>query len=118
MDAVKYLKEAERMCDTIGMCECCPFGSSKAAFPCGSSLSSLDTEYPEKAVEIVEKWANEHPAKTRQSEFLKMHPNVQQDAHGIIAILPCKLNIRYKPDCTNDSYCDKCRKEYWLEEVE
>lgn len=117
MDAVEYLKEAERMCDTIGMCECCPFGSSKPAFPCGSSLSSLDTEYPEKAVEIVEKWAAEHPIKTRQSELLNKFPAASiNDSDNILLIQPCLLDTTQYASCKTKT-CDECRKEYWLEEV-
>ena len=72
---------------------------------------------PEKAVEIVEKWSAEHPVKTRQSEFLKMFPDVELE-DNIIKILPCEINTKIKDKCYRLRPCYGCRKKYWLAEVE
>lgn len=73
MDAVKYLKEKSRLLqkDEYG---CCNIDCEECKFNIdikGVSItcSKFENRYPEKAVEIVEKWAAENPAKTRQSEF-------------------------------------------------
>lgn len=114
MDAVEYLKVKTRMCDSLKECGDCPLDKINNT----DNINCFDRHYEEEAVAIVEKWAAEHPIKTRQSEFLKMFPDAQQDGCGVIAINPCKLNICYKPNCTNNDDCGECRKEYWLAEVE
>ena len=63
MDAVKYLREAMRMCKSIGNCEKCPFGNNdgvggEVGFPCKSCSAHLDRKSPEKVVAIVEKWSD------------------------------------------------------------
>ena len=53
MNAVDYLKEKKRMCDTIDCCEACPMKGCKG---CGS-VELID---PYKAVDIVETWVKEN----------------------------------------------------------
>lgn len=60
MDAVKYLKEAKRMCDTVGDCRECPLNSSNTVIPCKLVRDNWELTNPEKIVAIVEKWAAEH----------------------------------------------------------
>lgn len=121
MDAVEYLKEAIRICNTTNDCKECPFRNLKATFPCHSWVDSVDAANPEKAVEIVEKWAAEHPKKTRQSEFLKMFPNAQLDDDGMFnfSLKPCDIDPEYADKvCDQYSDCQDCQREYWSEEVE
>lgn len=117
MDAVKYLKGAIRMCDTIGDCQNCPLGDLRVAFPCGASSGHLDIKDPERVVKIVEKWSAEHPEKTRQSEFLKMFPNaVIRDSY--IDIKPCEVDTEFECPDRNTVSCGECKQRYWHEEVE
>lgn len=80
----------------------------------------LDVNRPEnfaKAYDIVAKWSDEHPVKTRQSKFLKMFPNAKLDSNGVLAIRPCDIDSKC---CTDDDYitkCGACAKDYWLTEV-
>ena len=69
---------------------------------------------PDKATEIIRKWAEEHPRKTRQSEFLKLFPKARVSDNGTLSI--CPINIDVTADCSND--CPHCHKRYWLEEIE
>lgn len=117
MDAVKYLKEVYRMCSTFDKCESCPLSDEKTAFPCNATDKSVEHEDPEKVVSIVEKWSEEHPVKTRKSEFLKMFPNVKLE-NNVIAIYPCKIDTRIKNSCIRFGSCLDCQREYWLQEVE
>ena len=118
MDVVKYLKEKKRMCSKYKLCEACPmslFNNGKEV-----NCQSLETSYPEEAAAIVEKWSAEHPVETRQSEFLKMFPNAAINPDGILAIQPCFIDKTFNGD---GKYCEindcvKCRKSYWLAEVE
>ena len=114
MDAVKYLKERKRMCDSYNnMCDGCGFGDAP-------QCNHTEDDNPEKAVAIVEKWSAKHPIKTRQSEFLKMFPNAKLDDAECISIFPCNLyeKTKYSEMCDKYGNCNECRKEYWLAEVE
>ena len=119
MDAVEYVKQRERMCDYYVNCGDCPAGNYEGC----ASLNEIPNLVP-----IVEKWAKEHPAKTRQSEFLKMFPNAQKSLNGVLDICPRKFEPeKYKsatPDkvCVNgnadDEYhCDECCRDFWLKEI-
>lgn len=75
-------------------------------------------------VDLVEKWAKENPAKTRQSEFLKMFPNASVIANGTLGICPKSLdkdrNCFYSTNYGNRKIvdCFGCRNQFWLEEIE
>ena len=114
MDAVEYVKQRERMCDYYVNCGDCPAVHYEEC----SSLSGIP-----KMVPIVEKWAKEHPVKTRQSEFLKMWPDAEIGDDGLPSIAPCQLNIELlqcesQEDCEKRGVCGKCRRDFWLKEIE
>ena len=111
MDAVKYIKALRRLCESKRKCTECPLLNKE------ESYCIVDTgEYAEKAVQIVEQWAKDHPVKTRQSEFLKMFPNaVIDEDNGILCIKPCEIDESI--GCTNGKGCDDCYRKYWLTEV-
>ena len=126
MDAVEFLEKHNRMCGALGD-ECtdkdgtlCPL--LVAASKVGKGCYGYTKSHPAEAVEIVERWAKEHPKKTRQSEFLKMFPRVSMTADGIIAFCPDSMDSEFEcPRKARDSIdpiCGECRREYWLEEVE
>ena len=58
MDAVKYLKERERMCKKSACFDCQFYEKNNHA---GVNCMSLDRKCPEEAVSAVEKWSEEHP---------------------------------------------------------
>ncbi len=112
MDAVEFLKEAIRMCKSYTSCTGCVLEHK-------CPTTSMETEAPDKLVEIIEKWAKEHPKKTRQSEFLKMFPDVRRK-DGVVDLHPCMIDTKNYPKddyCATNS-CNDCRKDYWLQEVE
>ena len=111
MDAVEYVKTQYRLCRSKD-CPECPLQDKE------NGCCILDTiEYAEKAVQIVEQWAKDHPVKTRQSEFLKLFPNAPKSGR-VLDICPQNLNIDYMPPkrCENIS-CGACKTDYWNEEV-
>ena len=73
--------------------------------------------HPEEAVAIVEQWAKEHPAKTRQSEFLKHYPDARILAHGCLNVCPMNVCSDTGINC-NAQPCIECKKAFWLAEVE
>ncbi len=120
MDAVEYLKAKARMtkrgdgavCNIS--CKDCPIGIDNNGVE--TNCRKLESYYPEKAVEIIEQWAAEHPKKTRQSEFLKMFPNARIRG-DVLEIRPCDIDDNI--ECIDgDEECYECYRKYWLAEVE
>lgn len=114
MDIIRYFKLKKRMTNGCKLCNNCPLSTQNNNL--NQFCIDFEFEYPEKAVEIVEKWAEEHPAKTRQSEFLKMFPNAPMDSYGIVTNCPLEMDETFEADCTIT--CDKCCRSYWLAEIE
>ena len=114
MDAVEYVKQRKRMCDYYVNCGDCPASNYEGC----SRLNEIPDMVP-----IVEKWVKEHPAKTRQSEFLKQWPDAKISDDGLPAIAPCQLNVLFihgkaQKDCEDRGVCNKCRRDFWLKEIE
>ena len=97
-----------RMCKSYDDCKICPLGCNNNRK--GITCDYIVRAYPDKANEIILKWCKEHPVETRQDRFLKMFPN----AKPLLYICPSAMG--YKVECPND--CDKCRRDYWLAEVD
>lgn len=116
MDAVKYLKTLRRMCDRH--CTNCEFGKRLCGFV--TSCTVWRKTHPEEAVEIAEKWAKEHPVKTRQSVFLEQYPEAAISKDGAIAICPLEISAAYSGACNkgNSDVCADCKRQFWLAEVE
>lgn len=113
MDAVEYVKRRKRMCDYYANCGDCP----ACDYEWCSSLNGIP-----KMVPIVEQWTKEHPAKTRQSEFLKQWPDAEIGDDGLPTVAPCQLNIELlqcesQDDCEGRGVCTECRREFWMQEV-
>ena len=114
MTAIEYLKAQNRMTKKCGIdCDKCPLSSRNNEADC--ACLELEQDYPEKAVEIVEKWTKEHPVKTRQSEFQKIFPDSNFDNNGIIDI--CPQSIYCQHDCDAYDNCDTCHEKFWMEEI-
>lgn len=118
MDAVEFLKEFGRLCayySTNTDCKECPL----VRYDCCRDTKNEDAA----CVGIVEQWAKEHPVKTRQSEFLKMYPNAVIGGDGYPSVGPCQLNVglihgKAQKNCEDRGVCDKCRRDFWLKEIE
>ena len=112
MDAVEYLKTLDRMCH----CEClkCEFGKARRGF---ETSPVWQRTHPGEAVEIAEKWAAEHPVKTRQSEFLKHYPGARITIDGFLHVCPMDVSSDTGINCSAQT-CTGCRKAFWLAEVE
>ena len=114
MDAVEYLKALGRLCNNYSCGDNCPL------------IDSCDDESDDgyvRKVQIVEQWAKEHPVKTRQSEFLKQYPDAEIGGDGLLFIAPCQLNLELihgesQDDCEDRGVCGKCRRDFWLKEIE
>ena len=120
MDAVKFFEERDRMCKSFGG-DCTGCDIYKVTMSNLSCNAFIFTR-PREMVAIVERWAKEHPRKTRQEKFLEMFPKTNVDANNVITICPYETCIDYKCDLkwgdSTESKCRECRKKYWLEEIE
>lgn len=61
MDVAEFFSELRRMCKSSSDCAKCQYHGNK----CDNA-----NEIFEKTVAVVEKWSQEHPRKTRQSELI------------------------------------------------
>lgn len=105
MEALEFLKAAKRR-----------YESNKCEY--GSSIYLMDTDI-ERFVSDVEELVKEHPAKTRQIEFLKMFPNAPLTDNGFIDIPPCTFDKKTYELCNTSLIdCRECYKQFWNEEVE
>ena len=120
MDAVKFLQERARMCNSFSPdCEGCRVDEEK---PVISECYRWMFENPERAVKIVDEWSAAHPRKTRQSVFLEQYPEANLDKYGIIQICPAAFFSSYrspKLGCINSHMmCHDCRRRFWTQEIE
>ena len=114
MDAVEFLKARSRMCND-NVCE----GDCPLFYRCNDRIDDNMV----KLVSIVEQWSKEHSVKTRQSEFLKQWPDAEIGYDGLPTVAPCQLDVRLihresKVDCEDRGVCNKCRRDFWLKEIE
>lgn len=124
MKTMNYFIEKSRMTtqQKDGVCKLncvdCPLGGSNNGIdvPC----SVFETNYPEKAIAIMQKWSDEHPQKTYLSEFLKNHPNALLNDDGIpklfcpydlglTSVCPYDLELMSTDDCRTN--CIDCWKQ-------
>lgn len=112
MDAIKFIKEANRMCHSFDFCNGCPAFDSSG--PCKILYSNNYSA--EEKFSIVEEWSKKHSIKTRQSVFLEQYPEAEIDESGILMLCPSKVSAAYRP-CASLN-CFNCRREFWMQEVE
>lgn len=103
MDALEFLKTAKRRYESN------PDKNFSAIY--------FDFNF-EDYVKDVEEWGKSHPTKTRQTEFLKMFPNVHIRSNGCVDVAPCILDAEVYRECSESSTgCDECYKKFWDKEV-
>lgn len=118
MDAINFVKNYIRMCSGVGDCDQCPCIETNF---CTAPPNLRSLEGAEEVVNIVEEWAAANPCNTRQSEFLKMFPNVLLNSKGQPSFCPRTLDTAYHPveGCVLDvDICQRCRDKFWSQEVE
>ena len=113
MDAVEFFRQRKRMCKAYK--ECCECGLYRRNPGASPLCEEYCFEEPEKAVQVVEKWAAEHPVKTRLTEFLRLFPEAPMDSNGYPAVNTCMLGE--KNEYRNRYERDKLVLEFWNAEV-
>lgn len=113
MDAIEFIKERQRLCQTYVDCFKCPVYNNNTG---GCNFNTASGYEATEQIRLLEEWSAAHPHKTRQSVFIQQYPQVPI-YNGVIGIKPCQIVEGYTSKyCTCDS--SQCRKEYWLQEVE
>lgn len=111
MEAVEFLDKVDRLSKR---------GSTEEKMRYNDYRTAGDNTW---AVKFVEQWAAAHPAKTRQSEFLKQWPEAALSKGGVIAICPLAISAAYRHGngaCNkgNSDTCADCKRQFWSAEVE
>lgn len=110
---VNFVREYMRMCEFHKPeCDSCPLSFKNNSY--GKLCRHVVEQYPDTAVEIVQKWSDEHSAKTRLDDVKEKYPNVEM-VDGTPMFYPLRLG--YCKDC------DKCIvrgliKRCWNEPVD
>lgn len=112
MDALEFIKAIKQMLSA---------GANNSTVQ--KYISAYKKNDCEGMVKAAEKWAAEHPVKTRQSEFLKQWPETALSKDGAIAICPLAISAAYRHGngaCNKDNSdtCADCKRQFWLAEVE
>lgn len=115
-----YLVEKKRMVNSLGRidgicgsgkgCKICPLSSNRNGWD--TVCYNFEIEYPIEATEIVRKWAEEHPRKTRKDVLLEKFPNAKLDS-STQRPLACAFALGLCPKCTPFDDCEEC----WNTEV-
>lgn len=104
MDAVEFLDKVDRLSKR---------GSTEEKMRYNDYRTARDNT---RAVKFVERWAAEHPVKTRQSEFLKHYPGARI---FLGCLIECPKNVFDDTGINcNAQFCHECKKAFWLAEVE
>lgn len=116
---LNYIRERDRMCNSyIKSCnDCikseCPLKVTQNGITI--TCRRFESLYPEKAIEIVQKWSDEHPQKTYLTDLLEKYPNIPLDNNGKPSyVCPHDLGLMSVEDCKKDS--NKC-VECWNQPI-
>lgn len=108
-----YLSEQARMTKSsdVGVCRISCNHCPLSRFNNGEEMlcTELELTHPEKAIEIVQRWSDEHPQKTCLTELLKIFPNTPLNNDGTPkGICLHELGATSLDNCEVDNACAKC----------
>ena len=95
MDALKFFKEFDRMCNYYSNenCRGCPRETEPI---CG--ITDLGPEGIKKLINDVDQWSKEHPQRTRLEDFKEKYPHAMMETDGTPTI--CCIDLGYRQyDC-------------------
>lgn len=114
MTAIEYLRAKQRMTKKCTMiCNECPFSINNNASGC--FCLDFERNNAEKAIEIVENWAKQHPIKTFLTDFKEKYPNAPMDTNGTPNC--CPHDLGYTDNADKDD-CNMDCKDCWNRELE
>lgn len=91
-----FLREKLRMCNSYAdACGVCPL--RKASINAGFACAPYVFSFPDRAVEIVQEWSDEHPQKTRLDDLKEKYPKFEVHPNGYPCLRPFMFG--YCKDC-------------------
>ena len=113
---INFFAEAKRLCDSRTACEA--DAANKEQCPmfevCDRPLAEVRAEEIITAVEILQKWSNEHPKKTYAQDFFEKFPKAQKNWDGVPFVCRKRIygGIRSTlEDCDYTGACYRCWSE-------
>lgn len=98
MDAVKFLKERNRMCDNYNLCtDGCPL----------FKICDISLGYCREMVAAVEKWSQEHPVVTNGLRFLDDNREYIRTYHRWENGCKPYIEVHIEADWWDDEYKEK-----------
>ncbi len=101
-----YLKEKARMTKncSISVCEKCPLScrNNNKKYNC----DDFEFKHTKKAIEMVQKWSDEHQQKTYKEDFFERFPNAEKFEDGYPKSIACNLYGEKKLKCRQR--CNEC----------
>lgn len=114
MTAMEFLKEYGRMCKLYDLdCSECPFCEFRRKYDVQVCRINM-IEHPEEAVDIVQKWAEEHPVKTMLQDFFEKHPKAARRPEG--DPIGCVVTLGYRTG--NEGCFGNCCFDCWNRPLE
>lgn len=117
MDALEFLRERKRMCNSYKNCGGCPLITNHCVI-----VNSTSDEDCRRIAATVEQWSKDHPRRTRQSVFLERWPETNIDDLGVLKVCPAPISASHRSahgGCANIGVkCSDCRRDFWMQEVE
>lgn len=112
-NSLNYMREKDRMCSSyIKSCnDCldseCPLKVTQNGITI--TCRRFESLYPEKAIEVVQRWSDEHSQRTYLTELLKNFPNTPLNDDGTPkGICLHELGATSLDNCEVDNACVKC----------
>ena len=116
MDAVEFIKERQRLCQTHVDCFKCPAYNNNTR---GCNFNTASGYEATEQIRLLEEWSAAHPCKTRQDLFLEQYPKAKLFIDGILDFCPLDIDKDYQCKSTDiEMRCQSCRREFWMQEVE
>ena len=117
---INFLHEFKRLCASRDGCvadaankERCPmFGV------CDDALTRICAEYAETAIEIVQKWSDEHSEKTYAQDFFEKFPDAPKDKSAKSEYPDACRNMIYGGGCPKIELKVNCCYKCWNEPME
>lgn len=102
----KRMTEFNRVWGCLIDCRGCPlfFDNNGRKMDC----RKFEVIYPEEAIAIVQKWADEHPPKTIMQDFFEKYPNAPKHDDGTPRLCAKYLGYESLNCALGDDECVKC----------
>ena len=115
-----FFHERNRMCNSYVEClDGCPL-EGKFCY----STKHLTQEHIQEHIDIVQKWSDEHPEKTREEVFLEIFPKLKALKDKVVNFdsncLPCFYELigKCEGDYCGEKTCSECWQESYNGEFE